>query len=260
MLHSIPKRLRIEHPVRLHETVQISSSKTLWPYRGVMVLGALCFLSAISIGIWRVAVTRGFLLPAIPESWPPHGQIMLGGFLASLIIFERMIALPINGLIWVPYVYACSALMLNTGNPFVKFVHLFALAGWLSHRWIAYRKFHRWEKPLAESIAFITLTSALMYPGGLSARLEVALQGLAFPITVIAVERLEMSFLLKRIGSRLVLWGLIVWCLLWNLSTWRGIPNLSVMGSITLILVASIASYDAALRGTQKRIDGLHKF
>jgi hypothetical protein len=244
----------------VRETEKASSTKILWPYRGVMVLGALCFLFAISIGIWRIAVTRGFNLPPIPESWPAHGEIMLGGFLASLIIFERMIALPINSLIWVPYVFASSALMLHSGNPSVRFIHLAALAGWLLHRWIAFRNFHRWEKPLAESVAFITLTSALMYPGGLTARPEVALQGLAFPITVIAIERLEMSFLLKRIGSRLVLFGLIVWCLLWNLATWRGIPNLTVMGVITLLLVGSIAYYDAALRITQKHSKGLHKF
>lgn len=260
MLHSIPKRIRIEHQARVHGTAQITSGKILWPYRGVMVLGALCFLIAISIGIWRVAVTRGFLLPTIPESWPPHGEIMLGGFLASLIIFERMIALPIDSLIWVPYVYASSALMLHTGNPFARGIHLAALAGWLLHRWIAYRKFHRWEKPLVESVAFITLSSALMYPGGLLARPEVALQGLAFPIAVIAAERLEMSFLIKKLGSRLVLSALIGWCLLWNLSTWRGIPNLPVMGVITLLLFASIAFYDTALRVSQKQTDGLHKF
>ncbi|MCI0447769.1 hypothetical protein L0152_31720 [bacterium] len=260
MLRSIPKRIRIQHPGRMRETEKASSSKILWPYRSVMVLGALCFLIAISIGIWRIAVTRGFNLPPIPESWPAHGEIMLGGFLASLIIFERMIALPIDSLIWVPYVYATSALMLHSGHPFARGIHLAALAGWLLHRWIAYRKFHRWEKPLVESVAFITLTSALMYPGGLPSRPEVALQGLVFPIAVIAVERLEMSFLLKKIGSRMVLLLLIGWCSLWNLSTWRGIPNHSVMGGITLLLVALIAFYDTALRVSQKQSDGLHKF
>lgn len=260
MLHSIPKRLRIQHPVRMRETDQENSASILWPYRGALILGALCFLFAIFLGIWRIAVTRGFNLPPIPESWPPHGEIMLGGFLASLIMFERMIALPINGLIWVPYVYATSALMLHSGNPFARYIHFAALAGWLLHRWFAYRKFHRWEKPLIESVAFVTLTSALMYPGGFVARPEVALQGLAFPIAVIAVERLEMSFLIKKTGSRLVLIGLIGWCLLWNALSWRGIPNLSVMGFITLLLVASIAFYDATLRVAQKQIDGIHKF
>jgi hypothetical protein len=260
MLHSIPKRIRTHHPAFIRKTEQITSSKISWPYRGVMVLGALCFLSAISIGIWRVTVTRGFNLPPIPEAWPAHGEIMLGGFLASLIIFERMIALPINSLIWVPYVYASSALMLHTANPSVRFIHLAALAGWLLHRWIAYQKFHRWEKPLVESVAFMTLTSALIYPGGLTARPEVALLGLAFPIAVIAVERLEMSLLLKRKGVLFVLFGLIGWCLLWNVSIWLGIPNLQTMGGLTILMVGSIAFYDAALRVKQKKIEGLHKF
>src|SRR5262245_43813811 len=260
MIHSIPKRIRIEHPVRRTEAVKASSDKALWPYRGVMLLGALCFLSAVSIGIWRVAVTRGFMLPPIPEWLPAHGEIMLGGFLAALIIFERMIALRIDSLIWVPYVYASSALMIHSGNPAARIIHLAALAGWIMHRWIAYRKFHRWEKSLVESVAFITLTSALMYPGGLAARPEVALQGLAFPIAVIAIERFGMSFPMKKITSRLVLIGLIAWCGLWNLVTWRGIPNLTMMGGVTLVLVASIAFHDMALRASQKQTDGLHKF
>jgi hypothetical protein len=260
MIHSIPKRIRIEHPIRQSENTKISSDKILWPYRGVMVLGALCFLLAIAIGIWRIAVTRGFMLPPIPEWLPVHGEIMLGGFLAALIIFERMIALRVDSLIWVPYVYALSALMMHSGNPAVRVIHIAALAGWILHRWIAFRKFHRWEKPLVESVAFITLTSALMYPGGLAARPEVALQGLAFPIAVIAVERLEMSFLLKKINSRLVLIGLIGWCLLWNLATWRGIPGLTMMGAITLTLVVMVALHDMALRVFKKQTDGLHKF
>lgn len=264
MIHTIPKRIRIEHPKRFAAS-KITSTEILWPYRGVMILGAIFFLSAVFIGIWRIAILRGFLLPPIPEWLPPHGEIMLGGFLASLIIFERMIALRINALIWVPYIYAFSAMMLHNGNPYVRTIHLVALAGWLLHRWIAYRKFHRWEKPLVESVAFITLSSALMYPGGLLARPEVALQGLAFPVAVIAIERLEMSLLFKKMGARLVVFALIGWCFLWNLSTWQGILDLKNIGWATLLLVVSIALHDMALRGSKNKktlstAHGLHNF
>jgi hypothetical protein len=105
------------------------------------------------------------------------------------------------------------------------------------------------------------LSFALLSPGGLSARIEVALSALAFPIAVIAVERLELSMQFKKKGAQIVLFGLVVWCMLWIFSTWRGIPNLSVMGVITLILVSSLAYYDASLRTrTNRSGHNLHGF
>lgn len=266
-MQSIPKRVYIEHPLRLNARSTYSSSETgaIWPYRGVMVLGASCFLLAVITGIWRVAVTRGFLLPSIPDWWPPHGQIMLGGFLAALIIFERMLPLRVDALIWVPYVFALSTLFLQINHPVIRVIHLTALAGWLVHRWIAYRKFHHWEKPLVESVAFITLSSALIYPEGLQAHPGVALAGLSFPIAVIAIERLEMSLLFKKTGARITLLFLIVWSVLWNLVTWRGTPGLSLMGGATVVLAAFVAFYDASVRTSQQNISGssahgLHRF
>jgi hypothetical protein len=257
-MQSIPKRIYIEHPVRVQGQ---SKDRALWPYRGVMVLGALCFLMAVVLGIWRIAITRGFLLPPIPEWIPVHGHIMIGGFLAALIIFERMIALRIHGLIWVPYVYVFSSLFLQTQAPMVRLLHLIALVGWILHRWMSYKTFHRWEKPVVESIAFIVLSFALLSSGGLSARIEVGLSALAFPIAVIAIERLELSMQFKKTGARIVLFGLIGWCVLWIVSTWRGIPNLSAMGIVTLILTCFLAFYDLSLRTrTSKSAHNLHGF
>jgi hypothetical protein len=257
-MQSIPKRIYIEHPIRDQTT---SKGQPLWPYRGVMFLGACCFLSAVVLGIWRIAITRGFLLPPIPEWIPMHGHIMIGGFLAALIIFERMIALRIDGLVWVPYVYVLSALFLQVQRPSIQMIHGIALAGWLFHRWLSFRTFHRWEKPLVESVAFIMLSFALISPGGLSARIEVAVSALAFPIAVIAVERLELSMQFKKKGAKIVLFGLIAWCMLWIFSTWRGIPNLTVMGIITLILVSFLTFYDASLRTrTNQSAHNLHGF
>jgi hypothetical protein len=65
------------------------------------------------IGVWRIALTRGFLLPPIPEFLPPHGNIMVGAFLGTLIIFERKLALPIKWLLWVPFLWALSSLTVH---------------------------------------------------------------------------------------------------------------------------------------------------
>jgi hypothetical protein len=78
-----------------------------------MLIGVLSFVLAIVIGVWRIALTRGFLLPPIPEFLPPHGNIMVGAFLGTLIIFERMLALPVKWLLWVPFLWALSSLTVH---------------------------------------------------------------------------------------------------------------------------------------------------
>lgn len=236
-----------------------SSNRVPLVYRGVMVLGALCFLLAAATGIWRIALTRGFVLPSIPEWWPPHGHLMVGGFLGGLIIFERMIALRIKWLAWVPYAYMLSAMFLHTGLPVVRVIHFAALAGWIAHRWMAYRAFHKVEKPLVESVAYCTLSSALTYPGGLMAGPVVALAALSFPVSVIVVERLEMSLNFRKAGAQITLWVLAGWSTLWGLSVWFDLLPLSWMGVATLLVCAGSVRYDMSLR-TKGEAGPLHRF
>jgi hypothetical protein len=100
-----------------------------------------------------------------------------------------------------------------------------------------------------------------MFPGGLIARPEVALSGFACAISVIAVERLEMSMLFRKRSARFVLFALIAWCFLWILTTWQGVPNLTTMGVVTLILVASLVFHDSVLHVSRTHAGhGLHRF
>jgi hypothetical protein len=216
-------------------------------YRGIMALGGLLFLMAAATGIWRIALTRGVLMPRIPEWLPPHGHLMLGGFLAAVIMFERIIALRIHRLIWVPYAYVISALFLPTGSRAALVVHLIALAGWIVHRWMAYRQFGKYEKPLVESVAYVTLSAALTHPGGLIASPLVALTALAFPVVTILVERLELSLNFRKNGARALLWSLIVWCGLWILSSRIAVPHIRWMGVATLVIAAGCIRYDQTL-------------
>ena len=225
-----------------------SPSHIPFVYRGVVVVAAVSFLLAAATGIWRIALIRGFLLPPVPDWWPPHGHLMVGGFLAGVIMFERILALRITVLAWVPYAYVLSSLFLHTGSIAARAIHMTALAGWIVHRWFAYRKFHKYEKPVVESLAYITLSSALNYPGGLVMSPVVALAALAFPVATIIVERLEMALSFRRKGAQITLWILMGWCILWNVAVWSDRISLESMGWLTLILAVGTIHSDISIR------------
>ncbi len=227
-------------------------------YKGILLLGGASFVSAALLGIWRLALFRGFLVPPLPDFFPPHGNLMIGGFLATLIMFERMIALQITWLVWVPYVYGGTALFLHTGNPAVQVLHVASLAGWLMHRWMAAKKFRDFAKPLVESCSFIAASGALLYPGGTAASPVVALAALSFPVSTIAVERLELALKMKKAPGHLLVGLLCVWSLAWISSAWSGMPGIPVMGILTFLMTAMIFRFDvqAHLKGQT----GIHKF
>jgi hypothetical protein len=216
-------------------------------YKGIMLLGAIFFLISVVTGIWRIAVTRGFPLPPIPQGHPPHGNLMLGGFLASLIMFERMSVLPIGYLVWVPYVYSITAVFIHMDLLSIKILHVIALIGWLLHRWYAFRVYGSAEKLVVESIAFITLSLALIYPGGLAGSPESALAGLSFAVSIIAHERIEMSLGARKPIAKLVLYGMVIWNMLWVLSMWVLRIPILIMGVITLMLVVGVVLNDIGL-------------
>lgn len=228
--------------------------------RGVMALGAFFFLIAAATGIWRIALTRGFLLPPIPWWLPPHGHLMLGGFLAALIQFERMAGLPIRSLVWVPYVYSLSAIFLHLGHWPITLIHLLSLLGWAVHRWLAFRRFHVLEKPLIETLSLVSLSSALLYSGGLTATPNAALTALSFPVATIIIERLEMPLHLKKSGANILVWYLVAWCVLWNLLLWFGFLSLPAMGALTLFLTLGVAYLDIGLRKPNVAIGETYTF
>lgn len=215
---------------------------------GTLILGMACFLAAAATGIWRIALIRGFPVPAIPDAWPPHGHWMVAGFLAAMIMGERMTTLSVRYLAWVPYVYVLTALGMHTGNPFVRGVHILALLGWWVHRWHAFRAFRTWITPLGEAVALTTLTVALSAPRGLATRPDVALAGLAFPITVIALERMEFLLRARRLSAYFAFGGLMVWCGMWMVTVRWGPLSMPGMGLLTIALVIAVARNDTAIR------------
>ncbi len=214
----------------------------------ITALGILCFLLAAVTGIWRIALLRGFYLPAIPDAWPPHGHWMVAGFLAAMIMGERLTVLPVRYLAWVPIVYVLTALVLHTGNPFIRIIHMLALFGWWIHRWHAFRMFHVWTIPFGEAVALTTLTVALYTSRGLATRPDVALAGLAFPVTVIALERMAFPLRAGRPGAILAFLGLMLWCGMWMATVLWGPFSMPRMGLLTTGLVIGVAWNDTAVR------------
>lgn len=204
--------------------------------KGSMLIGIASFVFAVVLGVWRIALTRGFVLPSIPEILPPHGNVMVGAFLGTLIIFERMFALPIKWLVWVPYAWGLSALTIHLDFIGFKILNLIALLGWGVHRFIAYKTFKNFFNPLVEFIAYIALSTALFHENGLARSVESALSGLSFAIAVIGVERIELTLSSQRKSAKLVYVSLIIYLLLSILNSLFYIIPLQAIG-IALFLV-----------------------
>lgn len=177
---------------------------------GSMLFGMVSFVLGVLLGIWKIALLRGISVPPIPHLLPPHGNLMVGGFLGTLILFERMFALPKKSLLWVPYIWGLSVLFVHTNHIF-KFLNFIALFGWGIHRFIAYRTFKRIGIPLIEFLAYVVLSSALITPDGLAGSFASALSALSFAITIIALERIELTMSAERKSARVVYLILIIY-------------------------------------------------
>jgi hypothetical protein len=212
-----------------------------------MLIGVLSFVLAVVIGVWRIALTRGFLLPPIPEFLPPHGNIMVGAFLGTLIIFERMLALPVKWLLWVPFLWALSSLTVHLEPIMFKAINLISLIGWGIHRWIAYRTFKHLWNPLIEFIAYILLSLALMKTNGLAESPISAIAGLSFAICVIGVERIELMLGFKKFTAKLVYALLILYSifLIFNLLVYE--MAIEVIGVALIITTIGMFFNDASM-------------
>lgn len=234
--------------------------------KGSMLIGLASFVFAVVLGVWRIALTRGFVLPSIPEILPPHGNVMVGAFLGTLIIFERMFALPVKWLIWVPYAWGLSALTMHLHFVGFKLINIIALLGWGVHRFIAYKTFKNFFNPLVEFISYVVLSTALFHENGLAGSVESALSGLSFGIAVIGVERVELTLGFQRKSAKLVYASLIVYLLLSILNSLFYIIPIQAIGIILLFVGIGLIYNDSVIIITFKGAKfgvtktALHKF
>jgi len=224
--------------------------------RAAMMVGAACFLGAVLTGIWRLAATRGFPVPPVPAVWPPHGHWMVGGFLAVLIMVERMAVLPPGWLVWVPFLYAFGAVTVHTGWAVGRGAVILGFLGWTVHRVRAIRVYRTPEKPLIEVAALGLLTLAVTRPGGLTGRPDVALAGLGAIVSVIAVERLEFLLRGRALGPRVVWASLFGWmALLAGSALWGPLP-LPTLGLATVLMTGGVLAHDVAVRAAVRVFRG----
>ncbi len=228
-----------------------------------MLLGIISFVSAVVIGVWRIALTRGFTLPSIPEFLPPHGNLMVGAFLGTLIIFERMFALPVKWLVWVPYAWGISAILIHLGSPPFKILNIVSLLGWGIHRFIAYRTFKHIWNPLVEFLAYVALSVALFREGGLAGSVESALAGFSFAIAVIGVERIELTLGFKKASAKIVYASLIIYLVVSIINSLFYLLSPQAIGIILLLVCIGLIHNDSAIIASAKFKTAqlpLHKF
>ncbi|CUS99586.1 hypothetical protein [Candidatus Chrysopegis kryptomonas] len=232
--------------------------------RGSMLIGILSFVLAVVLGVWRIALTRGFELPSIPDIFPPHGNLMVGAFLGTLIIFERMFALPVKWLLWVPYIWGLSAIAIHTDLIYFKVLSLLALLGWGIHRFIAYRTFKHFGIPLIEFLSYVVLSVALFNQNGLAGSVESALAGLSFAIAVIGVERIELTLSSEKKSAKIVYALLIVYLLVLVLNlSFYNLP-IQIFGFMLIFVALGMIYNDpvviSAFRRSRLPQTPLHKF
>jgi len=245
---TIPKRI---HRPRFNRESSSIRTKNSYVYAGMLPVGFIFLIGAILTGLWRISLIRGTLnLPPLPEWLPPHGHLILGGFLALLIMWERMIALNIPFLFWIPYAYALSAALLHTQNRFVQFVHILSITGWVLHRFLAARIYHHWQKPALESGGLIVLSAAMWAPGGLAAGPVAALAGFSFALGSILAERLELGLKFKKRLALRASECLILWYCLLLIALWFSVPGISMLGVTLLLLLVITAASDLNLKSS----------
>ncbi len=216
--------------------------------RITMLLGLFCFLGGVLTGVWKIALTRGFLLPGIPDFWPQHGHWMLTGFLTTIIMLERLVAMGSTFFLWIPFAYAGGALTLQTGFIGSRILVLLAFAGWVLHRIRAVRHFQSLEKPSTEIGAFAVLTLILLQKRGFAQRPDFALAGFFAIISIIALERLEIFMKLDRRGPKYTWVSLLVLLGYSGYTIFQSEPHIPFYGLLALIVMGLVAYHDASVR------------
>lgn len=232
--------------------------------KGSILIGIFSFVFAILIGIWRIALTRGFILPSIPEFLPPHGNLMIGAFLGTLIIFERMFALPVKWLIWTPYIWGISSALIHIDFPLFKILNIVALLGWGIHRFIAYKTFKHLLNPLIEFLSYVALSIALLSHGGLAGSIESALAGFSFAIAVIGAERIELTLGFNRTSAKVLYLSLIVYLGISIINSLFYLIPVQIVGIILLFVSIGLIYNDSVIivyvKGFALAQGALHKF
>lgn len=207
---------------------------------------------ALLAGLWAGLSRLGWTLPI----WQPnlllaHGPLMVSGFLGSLIILERVVALRIKALYLAPLLTALGGLALILALPDPVGALLITL-GSLGGSGVLGIMFTRERKPFTAAMFLGTLswfTGNLLWLLGWPI-FRVVVWWAAFLILTIAGERLELSRVLRPSGRQMHLFegaaGLLVAGAI--LSTVLPEWGTRLAGAGMLALSLWLVAYDVARR------------
>lgn len=186
-----------------------------------VILAMLSLITGLLAGLQRI----GWNLP-INNILPDHGAIMVGGFLGTLIILEKIIPLKRNILYVFPIISGASVVLFFIGQPIYSVACLvFASAG-LSIIFFIY-----WIREKS-SIYFLMVAGAICWLTGnilliIHNFYPVSLPWwMAFVLLIITAERLElMKFLPVSSNQKMIFIGMLLTFVTGCLISFHGVGN-----------------------------------
>lgn len=219
------------------------------PYvrRGIMG----CGLALLGIGLWGGLIRLGLVLPMTTEIYVHHGALMVGGFLGTLIGFERAVALDPDWPFLTPVSCVLGAGWLLFGNrPFWGAALIF----FGSCVMVAVFAYITWKQ--STDHAFLLMVGASCWVGGNALWLagwpihRLVYWWMGFLVLTIAAERLELNRLMtiegvKRLTYFLCFFGFIGGLLI---RFWHGTAGSIVIGVSLAGLALWLVVFDVARR------------
>jgi hypothetical protein len=188
----------------------------------IVFFALLCLLSGLWSGLHRI----GWDINSFPLA-PHHGAIMVGGFLGTLISFEKIIPLKKKGLYVIPIFSALSLVFFFFGQPKIAMCVLVVASTALS---LVFLYYFRQQRSVIYVLMFI---GAMCWFIGNVLVLTKSFYPLAFPwwaafaLFIIAAERLElMKFLPVKQLNKIMFVLFLLSFLAGVLFSFHGIGNL----------------------------------
>jgi hypothetical protein len=170
------------------------------------MLAFLCLLT----GLWTGLTRLGWELTPLPSTLH-HGAIMVGGFIGTLILLEKIVPLKINALYILPILSAASCILFSVRQPLIAIASLALASLGLVVAFLLYLRKERGPVQymmLVGSILWLTGNILLFmkpfYP-------QVVPWWIGFALFVIVSERLElMKFLPVSKLDKTILYALLI--------------------------------------------------
>jgi hypothetical protein len=204
-----------------------------------LILAFLCLL----VGIWTGLTRLGWELTPLPSTLH-HGAIMVGGFIGTLILLEKIVPLKIKALYIFPILSAASCLLFSVGQPMMAIASLSLASLGLVLTFLLYlRKEHGPVQYMMVigSVCWLTGNIFLFlrpfYPAVVS-------WWIAFALFVIISERLElMKFLPVSKLAKTNLYALLLLFLIGLINSFHG-PGSLIYGASLIGISIWAMRYD----------------